>query len=852
VVADLPSRPSSNRWLRRIAVFALIAVAASFLVAVTREPNARAAATAADRSALAEWWAPVHFQDVDTTGTTSLGGHSDYITSYDFDGDTNGRNNWENTDRYPLKATIYYSVVQTRAFTYLIYMFFHPRDWADQSADDPYEDDTEHENDSEGVLVIVANSDTDPHGTLKAAITVAHKNFYSYVPSGSDFTSGGETVDGVLPTKADYYGDQHARPWTAQQANTHAAWAANDLTRLRDEYDHGDGILYNYTGTAAVPSGTNDRRAQYSLTDIFAPGGMWDKHPTPPAYNDLFASNGHFAGDDSDNPYGAKCGEDAWQCETDAASPPWTWDDSDDVPGSGFLATHPAELVSAYFNWTNKADDFTYTWNPYLGVTPPDPTPSPTPTPDRGIKNVMIVGDSISNGFESDYTWRYRFWQWTRKENWAVNFVGPLTGTDKPEAPHGPVPPPLVGTNPTPPEPDPSTFTGVYASDVDSGFLSNGSAHYAMWGRQLGQDVATIGPVMNTLKSKGQLPDLLLVELGFNDIGWLFAGAGLVDTMKTFIDNARRANPNVRIVVGNVPHRTTLGPANPQLPQRTTEYNAVLASTIAAMSASGMPITLADIDGSYGCDPNATTCASTYDGLHPNALGEYRIAKAFGTAVHDKFHIGTSAPSVPSSVPTRVVATPSSLTFDGTQQGVTVTWPKVFGAHSYDVQWRDTTLDANASWVDGVPTSFNRFDLSWQFTNQPLDGHTYQVKVRSVAGDADSLKSAWSSPVSGTAHPTTAPPPATVTAGNIGPGAISVAWTPPPSSPHDASIVRFALWVYDTDTPLVWSRIYGYPPTTGTATITGLTSGHHYQVFMCSWNAAGEGKPGAVTTVVPL
>ena len=98
----------------------------------------------------------------------------------------------------------------------------------------------------------------------------------------------------------------------------------------------------------------------------------------------------------------------------------------------------------------------------------------------------------------------------------------------------------------------PSTFTGAYASDVDSGFLGNGRAHYAMWGRQLGQDVGTIGPVMNTLKSKGQRPDLLLVELGFNDIGWLFAGAGLVDTMKTFVDNARKANPNVRIVVGAV------------------------------------------------------------------------------------------------------------------------------------------------------------------------------------------------------------------------------------------------------------------------------------------------------------
>ncbi|MBZ4321048.1 GDSL-type esterase/lipase family protein [Streptomyces huiliensis] len=194
------------------------------------------------------------------------------------------------------------------------------------------------------------------------------------------------------------------------------------------------------------------------------------------------------------------------------------------------------------------------------------------------------------------------------------------------------------------------------------------------------------------------LPDLLLVELGFDDIGWLGAGADLVPTMKRFVDNARAANPNVRIVVANVPHRTTLGSANPQLPQRTTDYNTALAKAVPTWSTDASPVALADVDAAYGCDPNATTCASTYDGLHPNALGEYRIARAFGTVLHNRFGIGSAAPREPGAVMPYDIATPKALTFDGTQQGVTVTWPEVFGAHTYDVQWRDVTSDAGAAW----------------------------------------------------------------------------------------------------------------------------------------------------------
>ncbi|MBT2481978.1 fibronectin type III domain-containing protein [Streptomyces sp. ISL-94] len=73
----------------------------------------------------------------------------------------------------------------------------------------------------------------------------------------------------------------------------------------------------------------------------------------------------------------------------------------------------------------------------------------------------------------------------------------------------------------------------------------------------------------------------------------------------------------------------------------------------------------------------------------------------------------------------------------------------------------------------------------------------------------------------------------------------------PPTGPHADTIVRYALWIYDEDTPTVHSRIIGYAPSTRTAHVEGLTPGHRHRVFMATWNAAGEGKPWIADTAIP-
>lgn len=76
------------------------------------------------------------------------------------------------------------------------------------------------------------------------------------------------------------------------------------------------------------------------------------------------------------------------------------------------------------------------------------------------------------------------------------------------------------------------------------------------------------------------------------------------------------------------------------------------------------------------------------------------------------------------------------------------------------MQWREVASGAGNPWETAVPAAqFNRWDLPWQYSFQPVDGRRYEVRVRAVAGDADHLTSPWPDPVSGIAHPTTLPRP---------------------------------------------------------------------------------------------
>lgn len=293
--------------------------------------------TSSFHSSLALRWAPVHYQDTDVTGDYSLNGKSDYITAINFDNDWNATNNWNNIANYAAKAHCYYSVVETATHWFIVYAFFHPRDWTDNPFAYYFD---QHENDMEGLLSII-KKDGSQYGNFQGMVTVSHSDFFSFIPNGSPLQSNEESIDGTV-TMESFNGE--LRPATAQEAKGHGL-KANPYYTI-----NGDGIKYfpSLNGTAEIPSSANDRDVRYKLVDIFEAGGLWDQRFNTSLFK---SAEGSFQ-----SSYGSG-----------GANAPWAWDDGNDTPGWGALGKDPAFLVSKYYKNLGNFS-FNYIDNKYIGI----------------------------------------------------------------------------------------------------------------------------------------------------------------------------------------------------------------------------------------------------------------------------------------------------------------------------------------------------------------------------------------------------------------------------------------------------------------------------------------------------
>lgn len=207
---------------------------------------------------------------------------------------------------------------------------------------------------------------------------------------------------------------------------------------------------------------------------------------------------------------------------------------------------------------------------------------------------VMIVGDSMTQGQQGDWTWRYRMWQWFQQNGISVQFVGPYTGTVPPQEPHAPQPPPLYGATATSTQ---AATDGGYAKGVDSAFLSNCN-HFAVWGRAAAVDKGLIHDVLAQNEA-----DLMLLMLGFNDMGWFYSDAGgTIDSVGELVTNARAANPNLKFAIANVPQRSYIG-GREDLIENTNIYNNLLPQAIAQWTTDESPIHLVQLEENYDCQP---------------------------------------------------------------------------------------------------------------------------------------------------------------------------------------------------------------------------------------------------------
>lgn len=334
-------------------------LAATFL---SPAPAARAAdtvvQTAVEQSPadIAARWAPIHYQDTDPTDY-----FSDLIAKVDYDGNWDPTDNWDHVHAgHSLDATVYYSVVETCTHWFIVYDYYHPRDWVDSRFQQ------EHENDFEEVLVIVRRAGG---GSVEGLVAQAHGRYGSYLPAGSPLVAGGETVDGELPMEEYPAGSGLLRPATAQEAKGHGA-GAKGIGDFAGEPER-DGVVYVPSGVAEEPQSGNDRGVGYALESFFEDDGLWDqqiKEDLGRIPQRIYHEWGLLRGDKSGS---CSTGPDLDQCATDAASVPWNQDDDYDGPGfsnppqEGDIVLDPAYLTDVYFDGLGDFDS-QYVRNEYL------------------------------------------------------------------------------------------------------------------------------------------------------------------------------------------------------------------------------------------------------------------------------------------------------------------------------------------------------------------------------------------------------------------------------------------------------------------------------------------------------
>jgi hypothetical protein len=215
----------------------------------------------------------------------------------------------------------------------------------------------------------------------------------------------------------------------------------------------------------------------------------------------------------------------------------------------------------------------------------------------------MPVGDSMTIGSTGDHTWRYRIWR-----HLCETHGGPFT---------------LVGPRETLYDKTADAPTSYAYADPD---FPRG--HLAGWGEGWQQMAPLIRDAVRTTRA-----DVLLVSLGLIDLGFYTNAEQTAANARLFTTEARAANPGIAMVW--LPVIPNVRAANDEpFAAQVTLFNDLLAKTAADLDERNSPILLASIPPAWDIHTD------TYDGTHPNASGEHRLAEAFAEAMHQGWELG--------------------------------------------------------------------------------------------------------------------------------------------------------------------------------------------------------------------
>ncbi|MFY1677539.1 MULTISPECIES: GDSL-type esterase/lipase family protein [unclassified Streptomyces] len=216
---------------------------------------------------------------------------------------------------------------------------------------------------------------------------------------------------------------------------------------------------------------------------------------------------------------------------------------------------------------------------------------------------LMPVGDSMTIGSAGEHTWRYRLWR-----HLCATYDGPFD---------------LVGPRDTLYD---KAAEAPTSHDYADPHFPRG--HLAGWGEGWVHMVPLVGDAVRSCRA-----DVLLVSLGLIDLGFYTDPEQTATNARAFVARAREANPRIRLVVLPVVPNIRAG-ADPHFAEHIEHFNDLLAKATADLDEPGSAVLLASAPDSFDVHRD------TYDGTHPNASGEHRVARAFADALYEGWGLG--------------------------------------------------------------------------------------------------------------------------------------------------------------------------------------------------------------------